>query len=166
MRLYELTSRYNQIADLAFEEADSDGAIDKALANMLDLLEDGIDAKLSGICRVIKGLEAVEAAAKAEADRITQKRKAAERHIERLKAYAKWNLEELGETKRKVDEIFTVAIQANPPSVRVVNLDSVPHDFDKPVERSLDVSRIRDILKNGDEVPGCELIRGTHLRIR
>lgn len=165
MRLYELTERYNQIADLAFEESD-DGQIDQAFAAMLQSLEGDIDSKLSGICRVIRELESVELAAKAEADRITKKRQAAERHIDRLKAYAKWNLEELGETKRKVDDLFTVAIQASPPSVRVVNLDAVPHDFDKPVQRAVDVARIREILKNGDDVPGCELVRGTHLRIR
>jgi len=165
VRLYELTERYNQIADLAFDESE-DGQIEQSFATMLQSLEGDIDSKLAGICRVIRELEAIETAAKAEADRITKKRQAAERHIDRLKAYAKWNMEELGETKRKVDDLFTVAIQNNPPSVRVVNMDAVPHDFDKPVQRAVDISRIRDILKNGDDVPGCELVRGTHLRIR
>ena len=166
MRLYELTDRYLQIADLAFEGSDEDGAIDRDLARMLSSLQDDIDHKLGAICRIVRELETNAEAAKNEATRLRTKQAQAELHAERLKEYTKQCLEQLGERKRKVDDIFTVAIQNNPPAVRVVDLDAVPHDFDKELPRQVDLQRIKDILRNGDPVDGCELVQGTHLRIR
>ena len=166
MRLYELTDRYLQIADLAFAESDEDGAIDRDLAKMLSSLQDSIDHKLGAICRIVKELELSAEVAKAESKRILAIHHRAEVHAERLKQYMKDSLEQLGERKRKVDDLFTIAIQNNPPAVRVVDLDSVPHDFDKELPRQVDLQRIKDILKNGDPVDGCELVQGTHLRIR
>jgi phage host-nuclease inhibitor protein Gam len=166
MRLYELADRYLQIAELAFEECDDDGAIDAELARMLSQIQCDIDSKLAAICRVVRDLELSAEMAKAEAARLSLKRQRAERHAERLKDYMKATLEELGEKKRKVDPIFTVSVQNNPPAVKVTDFDAVPHDFDKELPRQIDLQRIKDILKNGDPVVGCELVQGTHLRIR
>lgn len=166
MKLYELTERYREICDLAFSEVDDDGVIGQEFMALMSSLEDSIDDKLAACCRIVREMEATEAAAKAEAAMLAKKQSQAERHIDRLKAYMKVNLESLGETKRKVDDVFAVAIQANPPAVRVADLDAVPHEFDKPQERKIDVQAIGTLLKAGSVVPGCELVRGTHLRIR
>lgn len=166
MKLYELTEQYRVICDLAFSEVDDDGAIGQEFMAMMGGLEGEIRDKLSGCCRIVRELEAAEAAAKAEVVFLQQKAARASRHVDRLKDYMKTNLEDLGEVKLKVDDIFTVAIQANPPAVKVNNLDAVPADFDKQQERKLDLTRIKSILANGDPVAGCELVRGTHLRIR
>jgi hypothetical protein len=164
--LYELTNQYRTLVDLAFEEVDEDGQLTGDFLAVLSNLEDGIDNKLSALCRVVRELDAVEQSAKQEAAFFRDKANRAALAVERLKSYMKTNLEELGETKRKVDDVFTVAIQNNPPSVDVYDLDKIPHEFDVPQVRIVDKTRIKELLKTGQEIPGAVLMRGTHLRIR
>lgn len=164
--LYELTEQYRLLTDLAFDEADEDGSIGETFVGVLSTLTDDIDAKLSALCRVVRELQQVEASAKNEAAFLTNKARRAEHAAELLKNYMHENLESLGETKRKVDDIFTVSIQASPPRLEVLDMAKVPAAFDVPQERKIDASKIKELLKKGAFVPGCQLIRGTHLRIR
>lgn len=166
MRLYELTERYRLLADLAFSESDEDGAIGEDMVGILTSLTDDIDTKLAALCRVVRELEHVEASAKNEAVFLQKKATSAARAIDRLKSYMQDNLASLGETKRKVDDVFTVAIQNNPPGLDVYDIDAVPTSFNLPPVRVVDKDKIKKLLKTGEYVPGCCLTNGTHLRIR
>lgn len=165
--LYELTEQYNLLVDLAFGAMDDEtGALEADFVAVLSNLEGDIKDKLAALCRVVRQLEATEAAAKFEAAFFRKKAEYATRAVDRLKSYMKDNLETLGEKKLKVDDIFTVAIQSNPPGVDVFDLDLVPHEFDRPSERIVDKTAIKELLKAGQVIPGCVLTNGTHLRIR
>lgn len=166
MNLYHLSQRYNEIADLAFEESDEEGQISREFVRLMSICEDNINAKLGAMCRVIRELEAVEEAAKNEAARLTKKRQQAANHVSRIKDYMKESLDILGTSKIKVDDLFTVAIQASPVSLVIENPDSVPRDFDKPPVRVIDNAKVKDALKAGQYIPGCSLVQGTHVRIR
>ena len=167
MQLYKLTEQYRILTDLAFESADDEtGALEQDFVGVLSSLTDDIDTKLSQLCRVVRELEQAEAAAKNEAAFLAKKSRAASNAVDRLKSYMKDNLQAIGETKRKVDSVFTVAIQANPPGLDVYDLNAVPTDYDLPSERRVDSARIKGLLKAGSPVPGCCLTNGTHLRIR
>lgn len=166
MRLYELTEAYRTLADLAFAESDEDGAIGQDFVAVLSNLTDDIDTKLAALCRLVRELEQTEAAAKSEAMFFRDKASRAGVAVERLKAYMKENLESIGEKKRKVDDVFTVAIQNNPPGLDVFDLNAVPKSFDLPTVRVVDKDKIKTLLKAGTEIPGCVLTNGTHLRIR
>ena len=166
MRLYELTDQYRLLTERAFAEADADGQLEEDFVAVLSSLTDDIDTKLSQLCRVVRELEQTERAAKEEATTLRDKASRASVAVERIKRYMQDNLESLGERKRKVDDVFTVAIQNNPPGVDVYDLQAVPNEFDVPAVRVVDKSKIRELLKTGQEVPGCILTNGTHLRIR
>lgn len=166
MRLYDIAERWNELADIAFANVDEDGEMPKDIVAEMQRIEASFDEKLSACCRIVKNLTAMADACDAEMKRLRAVRDARIANADRLKGYMKDTLERLGERKREVDGIFTVSIQTNPPSVAVLNMDDVPHEYDKVFERTLELSRIKEALKAGKDVPGVELTQGTHLRIR
>jgi len=166
MRLYEIADKWNELADIAFSNVDEDGEMPKDIVAEMQQVEAAFDEKLSACCRIVKNLEATADACDNEMKRLRSVRDARNANSSKLKEYIKDTLEKLGEKKRQVDGLFTVSIQMNPPSVAVLNLDEVPSEFDKVFERTLELSRIKDALKQGKNVPGVELTQGSHLRIR
>lgn len=165
MRLYELTEQWRQIAEIAFAEMD-DGELPADLMEQLATCEGNIDQKLAACCRIVKEMEASKEAFAAEASRLRTKASRCESHADSLKRYMKEQMESCDFTKREVDSIFTVSIQKSPPSLMVNNLDAVPTTWDVPQERKIDSRGIKDAIKAGAIVPGCEVVCGTHLRIR
>lgn len=167
MRLYELTDEWQRIAELAFYEADAaDGEVPADLVTQLHSIEGSIDQKLAACCRIVREMEAAKEAFNTEASRLKLKGSRCESHADSLKAYMKSCLESIDCTKREVDSIFTVAIQKSPPTLVVNNLDDVPESYTVKQERKIDTASIKNAIKHGIAVPGCELTQGTHLRIR
>lgn len=165
MRLYELTEQWRQIAEIAFAEM-YDGELPADLIVQLSAIEGGIDQKLAACCRIVKEMEAANSAFAAEASRLRAKASRCEAHSDSLKRYMKEQMESCDFTTREVDSIFTVSIQKSPPSLVVNNLDAVPTTWDVQQERKIDSRGIKDAIKAGATVPGCEVVCGTHLRIR
>lgn len=165
MKLYELTEEFDAIADLAFTTA-QDGEVDPELSAKLDAIQGEIDKKLAACCRIVKNMHGIEESLKGEVQRLQNKQRAAMRSAESVKKYMLENLEKLGIDKRKVDELFTVSIQDNPPAVVVENIDLVPTDFDLPIAREVNKVAIKNAIQSGKEVPGCKLTQSKHLRIR
>lgn len=166
MRLYDLGQKYLDIGDRLLDSLGEDGAVDPEVAAEFAGIEDQLAAKFAACCRIVRNLEAVADACHDESLRLARKSKSAHSRIDSLKDFIKFNLEAIGEKKLVCDELFTVAIQQSPPSTVIENLDLVPHIFDKPQERQVSLSAIRDSLKAGHEVPGAKLVASTHLRIR
>ncbi len=165
MRLYELTAEYEAIADAAFNTAEN-GEISTELSQQLDAIESAIDDKLAACCRIVKNLQGIADATNSEVQRLKDKQQSANKAIERIKDYMQTSLEILGTDKRKVDDLFTLSIQASPPAVNVENIDQVPNEFDKEPVRVIDKTLIRVALQSGRDVPGCALVQSKHLRIR
>ena len=165
MRLYELTSEWRRIAEIAFAEME-EGELPADLMQQLAATEGDIDAKLAACCRIVKEMDASKEAFNVEASRLKLKASRCDAHAESLKRYMKERMEACDFTKREVDSLFTVAIQNNPPSVKVNDSESVPTSWDLPQDRKLDLKGIKDAIKSGVPVPGCEIVQGTHLRIR
>ena len=167
MRLYELSSQWQRLSDLMLDSIDEEtGVVDSAITGELMQVEASIRDKFAACCRLIRNMEANEAALKEERDRLANKAKSIGNRVDSLKRYVKETLESLGEKKFIVDDVFTLAIQNNPPSVGVKDLDAVPHEYDVIQERKVSLKQISEDLKRGVVVPGVELIQGTHLRIR
>ncbi len=166
--LYDLTGQLlnlqNALSDFTDNE-DCLAAIEAAMAEV----EGSIEEKATGYGKIIRNLESSAAAAKAEADRLSNKAKAYEHNAKRLKAYLYASMEAIGKDKIKTD-LFTFAIQNNPPSV------DIGEDFMKWAlgndrylrykDPEVDKKAILADIKAGIEVPYATLIQSRSLRMR
>jgi hypothetical protein len=163
-KLYELTDAYAQIQALAEEPETPDGVWDQALADLGGAIED----KVESIAKIIRMLEADADAIQAEIARLTALAHSRRNRASSLKDYLKANLEAAGINKIKL-QLFSVAIQPSPPSCRAIDEAAVPQQFKHLIPEIWKVDA-RAILnyhqETGEEVPGVEITRGTHLRIR
>lgn len=159
-KLYELTHQYQELLDLITEsEADHPGFRDT-----LESIEDAIEVKLENTAKVIKTIEAEAKAIKAEEDRLKKRRQALENNAERLKDYAEQALIATGKERIK-GGTFTLRLQYNPPSVRILDEKSIPAHYLVEQLPSIDKKGILEDLKNEIAVEGATLYRARSLRI-
>lgn len=159
MKLYELAQNYAQLLETA-EEMESE-----ALVDTLASLQDAIEDKAENIAKLIKNLEADAKIIKEEEQRLAERRRAIEAKVDKLKMYLQEQLETAGLQKVKRPTI-TVAIQANPPSVDVIDEKAIPNDFLIPQAPKVDKRSILERLKKGESVPGVTLKQTKGVRIR
>jgi similar to siphovirus gp157 len=137
----------------------------EVMQDTLDSIEDAIENKAENIAKLIQNLNADVASFKAEEERLKGKRQTAERKIEWLKSYLENNMRLTGKTKFK-SGMFNFAIQKNPASVNITDERIIPEDFLIPQLPKIDKTSLKELLKNGVEIPGAELKQTESLRIR
>ena len=156
--LYEIADTYRKFLDWG-EENETD--VEPYLAEIQCSLEE----KADNICRIIRCLEAEEKAFSAEVDRLDDLATARRKRARALKEYLKSNLETAGIDKLKAG-LFSLAIQASPPSCEVLDENAVPDCF-KEKRFVVLKKEIIDIWKRtGEEIPGVVVTQSRHLRIR
>lgn len=156
--LYELTGSYHKLLELS---EDTDPTL---FADTMDSITDAIDDKAVGYAKVDKELAKDEKALKDEASRLSARAKSISNNRKILKQNLQEAMETTGKTKIKTNE-FTIYIQKNNPSVRIPDESKIPAYLTKTV-MALDKTRIKQLLKEGKDVPGAELTRSESLRIR
>lgn len=157
LNLYNLVGNYKQVLDLI-----SDG---EDLGDTLESIDGAIEDKVENIAKVIKSLEAEVVGYKTEESRLSNRRKSIENNIIRLKEYTQQSMETTGKIKIKGD-LFTVAIQNNPQSVKILDESLIPKSYYEPQEPKLNRRELLDELKLGHEVHGVEIQQTQSLRIR
>jgi len=157
LNLYELS--------LAFQNVQNMDLDPEVMQDTLDSIEDAIENKAENIAKLIQNLNADVASFKAEEERLKGKRQTAERKIEWLKSYLENNMRLTGKTKFK-SGMFNFAIQKNPASVNITDERIIPEDFLIPQLPKIDKTSLKELLKNGVEIPGAELKQTESLRIR
>jgi len=158
-KLYELSSRYNQIFNTMTEESDFE-----QLEEMLSGIEEEFEVKAENIAKLIKSLDGDIKAYKEEADRLSARKKTIENHQDRTKAYLEANMKALGKDKIK-GNVFTIAMQSNPPRAIVDSEGDIPEVY-KAYELHIAKKELLDDLKQGKEVPGAHMEQSVSLRIR
>ena len=147
------------------EDVDAD-----ILADTLEAVEGEYDYKLESYCKIIKNLESDVEALKAEAKRLTDKRKVLENNIDRLKKSMFDSMKAIGKDKVK-GTLFTVAIQKNGGKIPIIvaedmNTADLPDELVHIVE-SPNLDAIREWLESGNALKGFTLgERGESLRIK
>lgn len=118
--------------------------------------------KVDRVGAVLSSLEHVAANAKAEIDRLTDRRQSAERAAERLKRYILYVLS-LREGRPLKGHNVTLSARESE-AVRITDPSAVPERFKKTtVSVEIPKDPVKRALKAGEEVPGAVLEKREHL---
>lgn len=163
--LYELTSDYIQLYEML--EAGAETPEDEAaLIEAIHQAGQNIADKADAYARMIKNLTAEAEAFKAEEKRLSARRKALENGVERLKANMLLTMQTLGADKLKTS-IGTWAVQKNPWSCEVTNLEKVPDRFLIEQPPTVDKKAILAAFKETGEVfDGVDIRQTEGVRFR
>jgi hypothetical protein len=157
MKLYELSSAYQQILELIEEGQELD--------DTLESLSDAIQVKAENIAKVITTLDAQSVVIKDEEKRLYERRKSMEAQVISLKGYLETELRKCGIDKVK-GQLFTIAMQRNAPSVEILDEALIPSEFIKTITNtSVDKRLLLEALKE-NEIAGATLRQTESLRIR
>jgi len=130
----------------------------------LDNLVMALPDKLEGCCKYLANIQPIIEGFKAEEKRLSDKRKVLENKVLRFKHYIQSSMEIAG--MYDVDAgTFTVKLQQNPKSVKVLDETLVPVDF-MVTTTSLDKVALKAALKDGDVAGAILESSGLSLRIK
>lgn len=164
MTLYELTNDYQNLLEMA-EDPDIDPVV---LADTMEAIEGEIEIKADGYARIIRQMEADAAALKAEADRITNRRRVIENNIRTMKNRLEDAMIATGKVKFKT-ELFSFGIQKNPARVVLDEqyIENLPEEYLIAQDPKVDTAKIKEDLKAGKDLHGiAHLEQDSSLRIR
>ena len=160
--IYELTEQYRMLEDAIYNDEIEDDELDA----MLQRVADEIDVKIDGYCAIIADIKRDADALKAEADRLTSRKRALERRIDHLKAAVGSALDAQGKSKIKTGK-WSVSFRMSA-KVEITDLSKVPPEYLKPITedsvRKADIKR--ELIDTGEVLPWCRLVEGRSLIIR
>ena len=164
MKLYEITQSFTSALDLF---TDPEQAFDEALiADTLESIQMDFEDKAIQTAMVIKTMQAESDAIKSAIASMYARQKAIENRADNLKAYLLHNMQAVG-VKQIKSPWLVLNIQASPPSLNVFDESKVPDSFKHEIVTvKIDNATIKNLLKDGGAVDGCELVKGEHLRIK
>jgi uncharacterized protein YlxW (UPF0749 family) len=128
-------------------------------------LEEAIEDKAENVAKLIKCLDSDCKAIKEEEQRLADRRKALENKISSIKEYLQNQMEVAGLNKVKRPTI-TISIQANPPSVEVMDESLIPSTYMVPQPSKIDKRAILTALKEGEFIPGASIKQSMGVRIK
>jgi hypothetical protein len=163
LRLYEIADNYLQALEGLAELEELPAEV---IADTLEGLQGNFEHKAINVGAYIRSLEAEASAIEEARKSMEQRQKALERHAERLREYLKTQMERVSLPKIK-NCYLTLRVQANPPSVEVINEEAIPAKYKRAdITIKLLRSEIARALKGGNEVPGARLEQTTRLVIQ
>lgn len=155
MKLYDIAEIYENLENIDDEVA---------VAAAMDSVDAALEEKLESTAKVIRNLEAEADGLEAEEKRLKARKMAVKNRIADIKGYVQQNLEAMG--KEKVTSgIFKWSIQANAPSVNILDESLIPDDYWK-IERKPMKTEIKKAIEAGELTEGVELVRTKSLRLR
>ena len=162
--LYDISAGYASLID-AYDNADSDEEREGIIA-MLASAEGEITEKAENYARVIRMKEEEAKAFKAEADRLTKRKQAAENMVARLKD-ALLGAMALTGTQEIKTSIGKWRLQMNPLSCDVVDIEKVPMQYHIKQEDKIDKkSLLADYKATGEIIDGVVFKQEQGIRFR
>lgn len=154
--LYEMTDKYLQVA----HELDNPDSDKETLTNLLNEVQEDIQDKIEAIGKVILSQEADLKVVTDEISRLNARSKTIGNKISWLKEYALQEMV-LAKIEKVKREVVTVSVRTNPPSVNVIDENSIPDDYRVTIPESWQVDKqaINQHFKDtGELTPGTEMI--------
>lgn len=109
-----------------------------------------------------KNLKAEIAAYKAEKDAFAEREKQAKMKVEKLSA---WLSDALNGEKMTTDKVAVSFRKSE--AVKINDIDAIPNDYIvETITESPDKLAIKEAIKSGYSVPGCELVTNTNIQIK
>jgi hypothetical protein len=162
MNIYQIQNEYQLLINSIIE---NDGVLDEETELALTINKDQLQSKSESYAYVIKQMDAECDIIDLEIKRLQQCKKVRENAIERLKATLT-NAMHLFE----VDEIKTPLIKINfrkSESVIVMDVNDLPAEYKVvKVTEQADKVKIKDALKKGEQILGCELVINQNIQIK
>ena len=173
MHLYELPSEWRDIE----EELDANGGeLTEELSARMDALDFTIATKVDSYYKLIANADAMESALKAEAKKLTERAKTAEKNSETFKTRLQATLvalgKPIGEKVFNPDNTHYVALKENQPKVVIdesVDVSKFPAHFKRNIPEKWEAEKtaIKDAFKAGEALPeGVQVIRETSITIK
>lgn len=165
-----MTSLYNLVGEkLALQKKLEELNFDEeTIADTLEGDSVAIQQKIESYAFIIRNMEALPDAIKAEEKRLAERRKAIEKRVDNIKHWLFVNMQACGITKIE-SPVFTVALQNNPSSVIIDDEALIPADYLRVPEvppPSPDKALIKQAINDGLEVPGAHLQSSQRLVIK
>lgn len=159
--LYEITERYNNLLDLL----DNEEITQDILNSALNEVQDEFNEKALNIVKFIKNLESDVNGLDTEEKRLKAKKTAYKNKIEGLKKYLESGMIFSG--LKKIDlGVFNISIAKNPPSLNILDEKLIPKEYLIEQAPKIDNTAIKNAIKEGKEIAGCELVQKESLRIK
>ena len=162
--LYELTNQMLQLQE-ALEYGAETPEQEAAIIAQMEAVAVDFDAKADGYAKVIKNMSAQAEAIRTEEKRLAARRKVLENGIDRLKDAIYSAMMAVG-TRKVQTTIGSWGIQKNPPSVAVTDEKAIPAEYWITPPPVLDKQALREDLKQGCLIAGCELQQTESVRFR
>lgn len=165
--LYEMTQDFNNILDMLYDPE----VPEQAVFDTIELLEMEIEDKADGYAKVIRELEASAEAAKVEAARLTDRKKAFENKAKAMKTNLQEAMLALGKPKIKT-ALFSFSVQSNPTKVEISDplqflCEHPEFKLDKPLtESDINKTAVKAAIEAGQAVDGAQIVQGQSLRIK
>jgi len=164
LKLYEISSKYEDVLNDIECNIDQDGEIDPSFIDKIKSIEEEFSDKCENIVHIIKNLEAEEKACEAEEKRFYQRKASAKKKKEWLKNYLLKEMERIGH--EKINTLTSViSIKKNPCSLEITNEELIDPFYIK-MQRVLDKENIKKDLKNGIVVNGAVLKNTKSVQIK
>ena len=160
MKLYELTSDFNQLQQMIGEGEDPE-----VINDTLQSISEAIEDKVQGAALLIRNIEAQVEVIKGEENRLAERRKSFENSCKNIKDYLYQQM--VAVDKRRVKgALITVGIQKNPASLDIAEDAVIPPEYMIPQNPKVDKKALLLAIKNGMKSDGISLKQDESVRIR
>ena len=146
---------------LAIQRMIEDGV--EGLDDTLESIELAVADKLEGYAMVIKNIQSDIDGLKAEEKRLSDRRKAMENNVERMKQAMRDALQTVEGNRLKTDK-FTFSFRKST-SVQITDEALIPPQFIQ-TETKVVKTDIAKMLKDGAQIPGASLVENQSLQIK
>lgn len=166
MKLYEITERYNNIAEILSNPDFAE--CQETIADALEQIKDEFGHKAENVAYAIKNAESEIVAIDNEIKRLQAMKKQRQNGIERIKAYLKSNMEQAGIDQVKC-RFFNIRYRRQ--ELGAVELDEdlfLGNNVDEDLVRvkiTPNKAEIKNRLKQGEEIIGAKLVDSQVLTI-